>query len=109
MKPAAEKLALELARVRFSDSKLPVVTNVEAKPNSLASRMKGLLELQVTAPVRFTEMVAALQELGVTRFLELGPGRVLSGLVARIGRQLGRCNMGALGDLDAAATFVTGP
>jgi len=108
MKPAAEKLALELSRVRFTDSKLPVVTNVEAKPNSVASRMAELLELQVTAPVRFTEMVATMQELGVSRFLELGPGRVLSGLVARIGRRLGRGNMAALSDLDAAAAFVTG-
>ena len=70
--------------------------------------MSELLELQVTAPVRFTEMVATMQELGVTRFLELGPGRVLSGLVARIGRRLGRCNMASLGDLEAAEAFVTG-
>ena len=107
MQPAADKLALELSRVRFADSKLPVVTNVEAKPNSDASRTAELLERQVTAPVRFTEMVATMQELGVTRFLEFGPGRVLSGLVARIGRRLKRGNMGAVGDLEAAAAFVT--
>jgi len=109
MKPAAEKLALELSRVRFVDSKLPVLTNVEAKPNSDASRIAGLLEQQVTAPVRFTEMIHGMQELGVTHFLELGPGRVLSGLVARIGRRLGRCNMGALGDIETATAFVTAP
>ncbi len=108
MKPAAEKLALELSRVRFVDSKVPIVTNVEAKPNSDASRMAELLERQVTAPVRFTEMIATMQELGITQFLELGPGRVLSGLVARIGRRIGRGNMSAASDLDAATAFVTG-
>ncbi len=109
MKPAAEKLALELSRVRFADSRLPVVTNVEATPNTDASRSAELLERQVTAPVRFTEMIAGMRELGVTRFLELGPGRVLTGLVARIERQLERCSMGGLGDFDAAMAFVTGP
>lgn len=109
MKPAAEKLALELSCVRFTDSNLPVVTNVEAKANSDASRIAGLLERQVTAPVRFTEMIGFMQELGVTRFLELGPGRVLSGLVARIGRRIGRCNMSARGDIEAAKAFVIDP
>lgn len=106
MKPAAEKLALELARVRFADANPPVVTNVEASPNAEGARMADLLEQQVTAPVRFTEMVACMQELGITRVLEIGPGRVLSGLVARIARSFARGNLSALGDLDEAASFV---
>jgi len=107
MKPAAEKLALELSCVRFTDSNLPVVTNVEAKSNSDASRIAELLERQVTAPVRFTEMIGFMQGLGVTHFLEVGAGRVLSGLVARIGRHFERCSMGTRGDMKAAAAFVT--
>ncbi len=90
MEPAAEKLAGELGRVRFADSSVPVVTNVEARPNSDGARFPELLRRQVTAPGRFNESVQCLVELGVTRSLEVGPGRVLSGLVARIDRKLER-------------------
>ena len=108
MAPAAEKLAIELARVRFTDSEPPVVTNVEATANSDGSRTAELLERQVTAPVRFTEMVEYMRDQGVERFLEFGPGRVLSGLVARIERRLARANVSSAGDLEAAASFVAG-
>ncbi len=108
MAPAAAKLALELTRVRFSDAGPPVVTNVEAEPNELASRMAELLEAQVTVPVRFTEMIQRMAELGVNRFLEIGAGRVLSGLVARIGRGFGRANLSSYADLPEAASFAAG-
>lgn len=107
MEPAAAKLAIELARVRFERPQPPVVTNVEAAPNDDAQRIAGLLEAQVTAPVRFVEMVERMVALGVTRLLEVGPGRVLSGLVARIDRKLERASLGSAGDLDAAAAFVS--
>jgi [acyl-carrier-protein] S-malonyltransferase len=106
MSPAADKLALELARVRFCDSAPPVVTNVEATANSDGSRVPGLLERQVTAPVRFTEMVGFLVEQGVDHVLEIGPGRVLTGLVARCARRVKRANLCAESDLGDAAEFV---
>jgi [acyl-carrier-protein] S-malonyltransferase len=108
MAPAAAKLAIELAQVRFSDARTPVVTNVEAEPNSAAARMPALLEAQVTAPVRFAEMVCRMAGLGVTRFLEIGAGRVLSGLVARVGRRLERANLSSYADLATAVGFATG-
>jgi len=107
MAPAAEKLALELARVRFADARPPVVTNVEAEPNSDGARIPGLLRKQVTAPVRFVEMVQRMRALGVTQLLEIGPGRVLGGLVARIDRRLSRANLAVLGDLPAAERFLS--
>jgi [acyl-carrier-protein] S-malonyltransferase len=106
MAPAAEKLALELARVRFADPRPPVVSNVEAEPNADGSRVAELLRRQVTAPVRFVEMVRRMQALGVTRVLEIGPGRVLGGLVARIDRSLARASLAVLSELPAAETFV---
>ena len=106
MAPAAEKLALELSRVRFEDARPPIVTNVEAEPNALGARFPELLRAQVTAPVRFVEMTQRMKSLGVTKLLEIGPGRVLSGLIARIDRSLARANLSVLGDLDAAAAFV---
>jgi len=108
MAPAAAKLEQELARVRFRDAHPPVVTNVEAVPNSTAARMPELLAAQVTAPVRFSEMVLNLTELGVDRFLEIGAGRVLTGLVARIGRRLVRANLSSQADLADVEVFVTG-
>ena len=106
MAPAAEKLALELAQVRFRDPRVPVITNVEATPCADAGRLSELLRQQVTAPVRFTEMVGAMAELGVKRVLEVGPGRVLSGLVARVTRDFERANLSNCDGLDPAAEFA---
>jgi [acyl-carrier-protein] S-malonyltransferase len=106
MLPAAEKLWPELASTRFRDPHPPVVTNVEAAPNADAARIPQLLRSQITAPVRFTEMVLALRDQGVTHVLEIGPGRVLSGLVARIAPKLARQSLTGVSDLDAATAFV---
>jgi [acyl-carrier-protein] S-malonyltransferase len=106
MAPAAEQLAVEMKSLAFRDASPPVVTNVEALPNSAGARIPELLERQVTAPVRFTEMVEKLAELGVDSFLEVGPGRVLSGLVARIQRRSGRASFGSLSDLEDVQSFL---
>ena len=106
MRPAAEKLAPELARVRFRAPEAPIVTNVEATACSDAARFPALLEQQVTAPVRFTEMIQFLGSAGVDRVLEVGPGRVLVGVVARVSRDLARASLGIAKELDAAAEFA---
>jgi [acyl-carrier-protein] S-malonyltransferase len=106
MRPAAEKLALELERLRFSDPRPPVMSNVEAAPIDRGARLSELLARQVTAPVRFTDMITGMRDSGVTRFLEVGPGRVLTGLVGRIAGEAHRANLGCVADLDDAARFV---
>ena len=68
--------------------------------------MPDLLKRQVTAPVRFTEMVEELKTLGVSRVVEVGPGRVLVGLVARIQRRFRRASFGALTDLDEVRDLI---
>lgn len=108
MEPAANELALELERVQFADAKPPVVSNVEAEPNGDGTRTAELLRRQVTAPVRFCEIVTRLCGLGIDHFLEIGPGRVLSGLIARIERRTNRAGLSSLSDLDGAHEFVTG-
>jgi [acyl-carrier-protein] S-malonyltransferase len=102
MAPAAERLVPELARVRFADPKPPVVSNVEASANADGAHARELLVAQVTAPVRFTEMVEALVRMGVTQVLEIGPGRVLTGLVARIAPGLRRVSLSDAAGLEAA-------
>ena len=103
MRPAAEKLAAELARIVFRTPRVPVISNVEAQPNRDPARIAALLEQQVTAPVRFVDCVRSLVALGVDRVLELGPGGVLCGLVARIDRSVVRAQIGNLAQLREVA------
>ena len=107
MQPAADKLAIELDRLDFSDAMPPIMTNVEAEPNADAARIPGLLREQVTAPVRFADMIAKMKSLGVDRYLEVGPGRVLSGLIARIERRARRANFSSLESLDGVREFLS--
>lgn len=84
MAPAGERLAETLAGIPISPPEIPVVTNVEARPNKDEERIKELLVRQVSAPVLWEASVLRMVELGVERFIEIGPGKVLSGLVKRI-------------------------
>jgi len=86
MVPAGERLAEVLSGVEISPLQLPVVTNVEAAPNQDAGRVRDLLVRQVSAPVRWDESVRMMASSGVEQFIELGPGKVLSGLVKRIAK-----------------------
>jgi [acyl-carrier-protein] S-malonyltransferase len=80
------RLEAVLGGIAWRQPAVPVVTNVEARANREAARVVPLLVEQVTAPVRWIECVEELVRLGVTRMVEVGPGRVLSGLVRRIAR-----------------------
>ncbi len=86
MVPAGERLKDVLQRVAVSPMGLPVVSNVEAAPNSDCARVRELLVAQVSAPVRWDESIARMAELGVDRFVEIGPGKVLAGLIKRIAK-----------------------
>jgi [acyl-carrier-protein] S-malonyltransferase len=88
MKPAADALAEVLGPIEIGELSAPVVTNVEAKPNRDRARVKQLLIDQVTAPVRWVECVQHLTSNGETAAIEIGPGKVLMGLVRRIDRKL---------------------
>jgi [acyl-carrier-protein] S-malonyltransferase len=93
MAPAAERLAQTLDGVGIAPMELPVVTNVEAEPNADPGRVKELLVKQVCAPVRWDESVQRMVALGVESFVEIGPGKVLSGLVKRIAKEAGTRNV----------------
>ena len=86
MVKAGERLADVLAGVEVGEMTFPVVTNVEATPNQDATRVCQLLVDQVSAPVRWDETIACMVKLGVERYIEIGPGKVLAGLVKRIAR-----------------------
>jgi [acyl-carrier-protein] S-malonyltransferase len=84
MQPAADKLAVELSRVKFSTPSVPVVTNVEAAPNVDAGRIAELLTRQVTGSVRWEESVQRIAAMEPVAAIEVGAGNVLAGLVKRI-------------------------
>ena len=84
MQPVVPRLSEVLASVKFSAPAMPVVSNVEATANEDAARITELLLRQVTGSVRWVETIAALERSGVTRIIELGPGKVLCGLIKRI-------------------------
>ncbi len=84
MKPAGERLEKALQEISVSDLKIPVVTNVEAEVNASKDRVKGLLVAQVSSPVRWEESMRKMVEKGIEQLLEIGPGKVLSGLMKRI-------------------------
>ena len=86
MQPVVPRLAGVLGQ--FADPTVPVVSNVEAAPNTSGARVKDLLLAQVTGSVRWIESVQAMEKAGVTRMVELGPGRVLCGLVKRISKSI---------------------
>ena len=83
LKPASERLAEVLETVEFSDFVRPLVGNTEATVMEKA-RVKELLTRQVMEPVRFYDSIAKMQEAGVTEFIEIGPGKVLSGFIKKI-------------------------
>ncbi|HEY0841093.1 MAG TPA: ACP S-malonyltransferase [Vulgatibacter sp.] len=88
MKPVQGRLAEVLAGVEVRAPSAPVVTNVEAAPHSDPARIRDLLVEQVVAPVRWIECVQAMAAAGVTKMVELGPGKVLTGLVRRIDKSV---------------------
>ena len=83
LKPASERLAEVLETVDFSDFVRPLVGNTEATVME-KERVKELLTRQVMEPVRFYDSIAKMQEAGVTEFVEIGPGKVLSGFIKKI-------------------------
>lgn len=83
LKPASERLAEVLETVEFSDFVRPLVGNTEATVMEKA-RVKELLTRQVMEPVRFYDSIATMQKAGVTEFIEIGPGKVLSGFIKKI-------------------------
>lgn len=84
MEPVKPRLAEVLRGISFARPRYPVVTNVEARPNADPDRIPWLLLEQVRQPVRWVECVEEMRRQGVTHFVELGPGRVLRGLIKHI-------------------------
>ena len=96
---AGRKLGEWLAGIRIEPPDIPVYANVTARPMSSPEEIRENLAAQVSAPVRWVESVEAMAAAGFDTFVEVGPGRVLSGLVKRIAREASVENFGSAEDL----------
>lgn len=103
MEVAEEGLAVALRDVPLGDPTFPVVSNVSARPVSAGGEARPLLVKQLTSPVRWTESMRFLVEAGVDRFVEVGPGAVLAGLLRRVSRDV---EARSIGTAEQAAGFL---
>lgn len=107
MQSAQDKLAAELATVSFQSPALPVVCNFGASLVSDAAEIRSMLENQVTGSVRWTESIQLLIARGHRTFLELGPGKVVAGLVSKIDKEVTVHSVEDLTSLEAAVEALS--
>ncbi|WP_336767435.1 ACP S-malonyltransferase [Pantoea endophytica] len=104
MKPAADKLAVALEAITFSAPSVPVVNNVDVKCETEGAAIRSALVRQLYSPVRWTESVEFIAAQGVEQLLEVGPGKVLTGLTKRIVDSLSAAAVNDSASLSAALT-----
>lgn len=83
MKPAQDELEKAINAINFNNAQVPIYTNVYAKPTSSADQLKEALVKQLTSPVRWTQILENMKTDGIENYIEIGPGKVLQGLVKR--------------------------
>lgn len=101
MKPAEEKLKPVLESAPFADATVPIVSNVDATPRTAAADVREALVRQVVSSVRWVESVERMIGMGVNRFIEIGPGSVLAGLIRRIDKSVETESIGDRASLEA--------
>jgi [acyl-carrier-protein] S-malonyltransferase len=87
MMPAEERLAVDLGELDYGDFRFPIVHNVDAKENDDLGMVADALKRQVSSPVMWLQSIQRLRELGAEKFVEVGPGKVLTGLLRQIDRE----------------------
>lgn len=106
MEPAQERLAPDLEKIVFQNLTSPLITNVDAMPVTNVPDVRDALVRQVTAPVRWLESIELLLREGVDTFVELGPGKVLCGLMRQINREVKCFNVEDAGSFKIAAAAL---
>ncbi|MGA8142311.1 MAG: ACP S-malonyltransferase [Candidatus Acidiferrales bacterium] len=102
MAPAQKRLEADLRAAKFAALKFPVVTNVDAEAIATGEEARDALIRQVTQPVRWLDSIHEMLDAGVTIFVEVGPGKVLTGLLRQIDRSIRACNVEDAASLEAA-------
>ena len=108
MEPAALRLKEELDKIQVNDAKIPVVANVTGKILTNASDIKESLVTQAANPVLWEDCVAEMVNFGVTRFVEVGPGKVLTGFTKKINKEMELANVEDIPSLEKTLEFLKG-
>lgn len=108
MKPAAVEMGDALKDTQAKKAQTPIIANVTTKPITDATDIKSLLVEQVTGRVRWRESMNTLNSLGVSHVIEIGSGKVLTGLIKRIDSNLAASSIGGIADLDAHINLING-
>ncbi len=104
MQPASVGLAAAIAEVPFSDARIPVISNISARPLHASGEFRKELAEQIVSPVQWTKTIEVLAAEGVSTFVEIGPGQVLSGLIKRIAKGAASYSVSAAADVERVAT-----
>jgi [acyl-carrier-protein] S-malonyltransferase len=107
MAPARDRLAKDLRELDFGDLSMPLISNVDAAPISQGASAREALIRQVCSPVRWTESVQYLIGAGVDTFIEIGPGKVLCGLVKKIAPQVSTYSVEGIRSMEALASTIS--
>lgn len=107
MAPARDRLKVDLDSMRFEDLRIPLISNVDAAEVSAGEKARESLVRQVCSPVRWVDIVQLLAARGVDKFVEVGPGRVLVGLVRKIVPQAQALNVEGIRGIEALASLLT--
>jgi [acyl-carrier-protein] S-malonyltransferase len=106
MKPAEDRFRPHLERAAFDDPQVPVYVNVDATPATTAAAARDALVRQISRPVRWEQSIRKLLEDGAGLFVEIGPGRVLAGMIKRIDRSATCVNVESPTDLQGARDAI---
>jgi [acyl-carrier-protein] S-malonyltransferase len=106
MRPARERLALDLEKIDVRPLAFPVIANVDAEPNSDPTRVKDLLLRQIDGAVLWTAIFERMAAEGITHALEIGPGKVLAGLGKRIAKSIKVLSVPDVAGIDAVRSFM---
>ncbi|HLA48697.1 MAG: [acyl-carrier-protein] S-malonyltransferase [Nitrospinae bacterium RIFCSPLOWO2_12_39_16] len=107
MKPAEEKLSIELDKVNFNKLNFPVITNVDAREIRNGDDARSSLRRQVSNPVRWVESMKLMLDNGIDTVIELGPGRVLSGLMKKLNKEIKCLNVEDMKSLEKTLKELT--
>ena len=105
MQPAVDGMTQVLAKVNFKNPSVPIIANVSAQPLTDGSKIKDELLKQLCSGVQWQRSVEYMVKQGVGKFIEIGPGKVLAGLVKRISRESEMVN---IGDVNAVKELISG-
>ena len=100
MKPAAEKMRDKILSTKFKESSVPLISNVTASEEKVENIKKFLID-QIFSQVRWRESIINMCDKGVNEYIEIGPGKVLSGLIKRINKDVKSTSINSIEDIES--------